>query len=199
MTDLSQSEFGRAARGAPITPGDPPDIEYFLLGMRSSAGAALRRVHTESPDLARSRFATKMSGFLLQGGAVAAFARALRACLDQYIQWDGEAAPAVMLPTKGKPIEFSGGHIVRARPDVVLERETGTYEARALLWDDLALDRRAAELIALPIVEYVEEEYGQGSTAVARVWQLETGEQQSVAPEEAEARRGDVEGLLASL
>jgi hypothetical protein len=197
MVNINQSEFGRAVRGIP--PGGSLDIEYFLLGMRSSAGAAIRRVHDESPDRARAGLAAKMSDFLLQGGAVAAFAQSLQGCLEQYIAWDGGIAAAyVAAPTKGTPITFDPGNIVRARPDVVLDDGSGAYEARVLLWDDLTLDRKAAEMIALPVVEYVEGKFGPGSTSSVSVWQLVTGEQESVAPPDAEARRADVEALLAS-
>jgi hypothetical protein len=75
MAEMSQAEFGRAARGASITPGIPPDIEMFILGMGQSARAAIRRVHTGTPAFARSYFAGKASQYLLQGGGVAAVAR----------------------------------------------------------------------------------------------------------------------------
>lgn len=198
MAELPQAEFGRAARGAPISPGLAPDVEMFILGMGQSARAAVRRVHSDTPDDARAYLAGKHSGFLLQGGSVAAIARAYRACLERYIGWDGQAAAAVATPTKGHPVPFAPNHIIKARPDVVLDTGSG-HEARVLLWDDLPLDAKAAEMIALPIVGYVEADFGQGSVAVVSVWQLETGQQEAVGPAAAQARRQDVETLLASI
>lgn len=101
-------------------------------------------------------------------------------------------------PTRGRPITFRPGNVVRARPDVVLDG-AGTFEARVLLWDDLTLDQRAAEMIALPIVEYVDDEFGAGSAGLVRVWQLQTGQQAMANPASARAREAEVEAVLAAL
>jgi hypothetical protein len=198
MAELSQAEFGRVARGASINPGNPPDVEWFILGMRQSAIAAVRRVHSQSPDDARAYFQGKASGFYLQGGAAAATARSYRDCIERYIAWDGQAATAEATPTKGIEVRFSPDHVVRARPDVVLGGP-GTYEARVLLWDDLPLGPDAAELIALPAVGYVESEFGKDKAAPVSVWQLATSDRESVGPAAAEGRRSDVEALLAQI
>jgi hypothetical protein len=199
MANVSQAEFGRAARGAPVTPGLPPGIEPFILGMGHSARAAIRDVHRKSPAIARADFVGKVSGFLLRGDPAADVARDYIRCIDRYIAWDGEAAPAAALPTKPTPITFAPGDIVRAKPDVVLEGGAGKYEAQVLLWDDLALGDDAAEMIALPTVEYVETEFGAATAGSVSVWQLETSERKSVAPSFSQARRADVQALLAAL
>ncbi|HKF81368.1 MAG TPA: hypothetical protein VKB23_00225 [Solirubrobacterales bacterium] len=92
------------------------------------------------------------------------------------------------------------GSSVRARPDVVIgDEKTGEYEARVLLWDDLPLDQDAAELIALPVVERVEDTYGNGKVSVVKVLHLVTGQLEEVSPNTARGRRADVEALLASV
>ncbi|MEA2364298.1 MAG: hypothetical protein QOD71_3443 [Thermoleophilaceae bacterium] len=201
MTELSQSEFGRAARGVHVVPGAPLDVDYYVLGMISSAHAALREVHKTTPDFALSDFAGKMSKFLLQGGAAADWARKLTDCVERYVEWDEGAVSAAALPTKGLSISFEPDHIVRARPDVVLgpQEGPGEYEARAVLMDDIPLDRGAAEMIALPVLEFVRAKFGADSTAAVEVWQLQRGDYEAVAADAAEARRADVEALLASL
>jgi hypothetical protein len=198
MVNLSQAEFTRLARGDIITPGIEPPTEYFILGIRSSAGGCVRRVHSESVEMARSRFASVNGHYLFGGGAAAAAARAYRQCLERYISLDGTGAEAVDLPSKGVPVAFEPGNIVRSRPDVVLgPNEDGLYEVRVLLWDELALDRASAEVIALPALEYVRST--QGADAIVRIWQLATQQEEIVSPDEADGRRGDVEALLLGL
>ena len=195
MVNLSQAEFTRLARGDEITPGVEPPTEYFILGIRSSAGACIRRVHSESVEMARSRFASKNGHYLFGGGPAGAAARAYRQYLERYISLDGTAAEAVDLPSKGVAVSFEPGNIVRSRPDVVLgPNEDDEYEVRVLLWDELALDRASAEMIALPALEYVRNTLG--SDAVVCVWQLATQQEEIVSADEADARRPDVEALL---
>jgi thioester reductase-like protein len=96
-------------------------------------------------------------------------------------------------------VTFSNG-VVRARPDVILgNEETGEYEVRALLWDELALDQDSAELIALPLVERVEDAYGEGKVGVVKVLHLVTNQIEEVAASVARGRRTDVEALLATV
>jgi hypothetical protein len=175
--------------------------DYFILGLSSSAHAAIRRVHSETPDRGRAHYAGKASNYLLHGGAAAATARGYRDCIERYIAWDGNADPAVDLPTKGLPISFGQGDIVRSRPDVVLgpDEQSGAYDVRVLLLDELRLDRRAAEMIALAAHEYVWAQFGTNSTALVNVWQLARGEGETVTATEAEGRRTEVEALLAAI
>lgn len=199
MVELSQGEFGLAARGAQVTPGVPLEVDLFIGGISSSAHAAVRDVHRNNATVARSTFVGKMAQFFYGGGGAAATARGYLACLDQYIAWDRQSAPAVDMPTKGTEIIFAPGDVVRARPDVVLDVGSGNREARVLLWDDLPLNTQAGERIALPFVEYIEGKFGPGSAALVSVWHLAHGRQEGVLPGAAQARRADVQALLASL
>lgn len=195
MADLSQAEYARVARGGTLSKASLP-AEKLVLGISATSHAAIRRVHKESPDRARAVLAGKLRRFFLLGGTAAETARRYQDCVESYIAWDGQAAPATELPSKGKPIPFNGG-VVRARPDVILGDDgTGTYEARILLWDDLPLKQDSAELIALPVVERVEDTYGEGKVAVVKVLHLVTNNLQEVAANAAHARREDVEALL---
>jgi carotenoid cleavage dioxygenase-like enzyme len=71
--------------------------------------------------------------------------------------------------------------------------------ARVLIWDDLSLDARSAEMIALPVKDRLEQVYGQGCAARVDVWQLEQPLQVSVTPQAAEARRAEVQAVLAAI
>ena len=198
MADLSQAEFARLARGGDIKEGATPAADV-VLGISSTSHAAIRRVHNESPSRARAVLAGKLRRFLLAGGRAAETAGRYRDCVESYILWDGEGASAVETPAKGQAVTFNGSS-VRARPDVVIgDEETGEYEARVLLWDDLPLDKDSAELIALPVVERVEDTYGRGKVSVVKVLHLVTGRLEEVSPNTARARRSDVEALLASV
>jgi hypothetical protein len=199
MADLSQAEYGRLARGGEITRGGVPPAEEVVLGISSTSHAAIRRVHKESPTRARAVLAGKLRRFFLAGGRAAQTARKYQDCVETYIAWDGQAAPATETPAKGTPVAFNGG-IVRARPDVILgDEETGQYEARVLLWDELPLDSDSAELIALPVVERVEDTYGPGKVAVVNVLHLPSNKVEQVTTDSAKARRADVEELLGSV
>jgi hypothetical protein len=195
MISLTQSEFARLARGDVITPGLGPNVDYFVLGIGSSARASVRRVHTESVDAARSHFAGATARYLYGAGTAAATVRMYRACIERYISLDGWAASAVDLPTKGLSVSFPPGNVVRARPDVVFGPNADDLcEARVLLWDELPLNRSAAEMIALPVLRYVRNT--QDADARVAVWQLSRQEEEIVSPDEADARQADVENLL---
>lgn len=197
MISLTQAEFTRLARGDVITPGEGPDVEGFVLGIRSSAGASVRWVHRESAARGRSHFAGTNARYLFGGGPAAAAARNYRDCIERYISLDGAGAETVDMPAKGIRINFPPENSVRARPDIVLGPDgdgAPLYEARVLLWDELPLDRRSAEMIALPALEYVRHKF-QADAGVA-VWHLAHKQEEQVSPEQADARRQEVEVLL---
>lgn len=197
--DLSQADFCRLARGGDLAPPGGLPAEKIVLGISSASHAAVRRVHNETPEIALSNLAGTLRKYFLSGGQPAQTARHYQECVETYIAWDGQAAPATETPARGKSIGYDGG-IVRARPDVILGDDgTGEYEVRVLLWDELPLKRDSAELIALPAVERVEETYGPGKVAVVNVFHLATNDLEQVAADSAHARRADVEELLASV
>lgn len=195
MTDLAQAEFTRVARGGTISKSPLPS-EKLVLGIASSSHAAVRRVHSESPAQALAYLATKLRKWFLKGGTTAQAARHYQECVERYIRWDGVGAPAVETPAKGLEIHY-GENVVRSRPDVILAPNgTGQYEIRILLWDELLLDSNAAELIALPAVDRVEETYGEEKVAAVKVLHLPTLTLEEVTEDAAKARRADVEALL---
>lgn len=197
MPELSQADFTRGVRGDRIVPGQTPNIEPIVKGISSVSRAAVRRVHDETPDAALAYFADKVAKFRLMGGRPAATAASYRQSLLQYIEWNGNGQ-AADLDIKGL-VAFGPEDRIRAIAHVVLDNGGDSRDARILLWDELPLDQRAAEMIALPIVECVNAEYGTGQTANVEVWQLAMGQRYSVEPAVAEGRRGDVEGFLANL
>jgi hypothetical protein len=195
MAELAQAEYARAVRGAPVTPGEPPDVDWFILGMGHSARAAMRWVHKKSAAVGRSYLAGKFARFFGQGGGAAGTARSLTQCLERYIRWDVQAgswgsAVRFDLP---ETVDFGSGQ-VRAIGNMV--RVDGT-EARMILCDDLPIDVRMAEMLALPIFECVDAHFGSGTADVIHVWQLGTDQRVAVRRAAAEARRGEVQALLA--
>lgn len=194
MAEYTQAAFARAARGASV--GRGADIEPVVKGISSIARAAVRRVHKESPDKARTYFLSKSARFRLMGGRPAATAQTYGSSFERYVGWEPDGQPAVLDVAASVP--FAEGDLIRARAHVVVGSE-GERDARVLLWDDVALDERAAQMIALPVFECVAGRFGDGATATVSVWQLARGERVTVAPQEAEARRDDVDALLTEM
>lgn len=197
MPEVRQADFMRGVRGETINPDQTPQIEPIVKGLSSISRAAIRRVHNESPDEARAYFAQATAKFRLRGGRAAATVDSYRSSLEQYIEWDGVGQDAD-LDIKGT-VTFSPDDRVRALAHVVFGSDDGARRARVLLWDSVTLGQRAAEMIALPIVECVNAEYGADKTSEVEVWQLALGQRYSVAPEDAEGRRGEVESFFADL
>jgi hypothetical protein len=199
MANLAQAEFTRLARGGTISSSGPLPSEKLVLGIASTSHAAIRRVHNETPAQARAVLAGKLRKWFLLGGNAASTARHYQECVETYIAWDGVAAPAVETPSKGEPISY-GDDLIRCRPDVILaDDETGLYEVRVLLWDELGLTADAAELIASPAVERVDETYGTGKVGVVKVLHLPTQQIEEVSEDAARGRRDEVAELLASI
>jgi hypothetical protein len=199
MADLAQAEFTRLARGGTISSDAPLPSEKLVLGIASTSHAAIRRVHNESPEQALSVLAGKLRRWFLMGGNAALTARRYQDCVEAYIDWDGRAAPATETPSKGAHIAY-GDHVIRSRPDVIIAEDgTGEYEVRVLLWDELGLNKEAAEIIALPAVDRVEETYGAGTVSTVKVLHLPTKRLEEVTEDAAKARRADVEALLGGL
>jgi hypothetical protein len=195
VAEIPQATFTRAARGENVKPGAAPNIEPVVKGISSISRAAVRKVHRESADVALSYFSGKASRFFLMGGRPAATAETYRNSLLQYIDWDGVGESADL--DIAAKVSFNGNRI-RARAHVVIESDK-SREARVLLWDDLPLTEASAAMIALPILDCVNSQYGDGDVGAIEVWQLSRRQRYSVAPASAEARRGDVENLLSSL
>jgi hypothetical protein len=188
--EVPQADYTRAVRGEPVVPGAAESyIEPLVAGISSCARAAVRRVHQEGVEAARSYFAGKMARHLLQGGGARSTALSYKESFERYIAWDaaassaeGEAGLDVSLS-----VAFPCGNAVRAIAHVVPGSEGS---ARILLWDELPLPGTAAgEMIALPIFECADSVLGVGHTATVDVWQLAHGQQQSVARTAAEGRR----------
>ncbi|HSS33614.1 MAG TPA: hypothetical protein VLL27_10070 [Solirubrobacterales bacterium] len=196
MADLPQADFCRLARGGTLAPPGGLPAEKVVLGISSASHAAIRRVHNETPEIALSNLTGTLRKYFLSGGPAAETARRYHDCVETYIDWDEAASPATETPHKGAHIAY-GEHIVRSRPDVILGDDgTGEYEVRVLLWDELGLNQAAAEVIALPALDRVEETYGAGKVAIVKVLHLPTRHLEEVAEDAARARRPDVEALL---
>lgn len=200
MAHVSQADFTRAARGAPSSGGQGAEIEPIIGGISSIARCAVRDVHRVSPEAAMSYYNGSTAKWLLLGGAAAAAVRTYHDSLAQYIAWDGGSGGADLDVGLRKPaIMYGPGNSVRALAHVVRHIGVRQREVRVLLWDELALDANSAEMIALPLVERIDSEYGPGSTAQVGVWQLAQPRQETVMPAAAEERRTDVQTLLAEL
>jgi hypothetical protein len=187
----------RGVRGEKIVPGQTPVIEPIIGAISSISRAAVRRVHQESPSAAEAYFNGAIAKFVLMGDRAAATCETYTRSFDQYLEWDEEGAEAdVDLKLS---VSFGPEDRVRAIAHVVLEGENEQREARVLLWDDLPLSQKAAEMIALPIVECIESIYGPNSVAAVEVWHLARGEKERVVRNTALARRTDVESFFANL
>jgi hypothetical protein len=200
VAELSQADFARVARGGEILSGAGEKIEPIMGGISSVSRCAAREVHRRSPEAAVAYFDGKTANWALQGGRAAATVGAYRVSLERYIAWDGGSgsAEAFDLGTRMAPIIFAPGDSVRALAHIV-RQDTAGREARILLWDDLSLDEGAAAMIALPVVERVNNVHGSGAASTVEVWQLAGGTRVSVRPHVAEAQRGAVRTLLAEV
>jgi hypothetical protein len=198
MGDLSQADFARAARGAEIF-GDAGQIEQIMGGLTQVAKCAVRDVHRKSPAAAVDYFDGKTAKWLFRGGWAAATVRIYRVSLSQYIDWDGGSGEAERFDVgfKKPPIVFAPGDSVRAQAHIVRDLGGNKREARVLLWDDVPLDEDSAEMIALPVVERINNVFGAGSMTEVGVWHLAQPRRFTVLPAAAEARRADVQTLLA--
>jgi hypothetical protein len=199
--EVSQAEFALAARGAQVIPGAGPMPGDVALGISSVARTAVRRVHQHSPAIARSYFNGMVARYLLGGGSGAATARSYATSLNQYISWDGGSGAADLdVGFRAPAIIFAPGDGVRALVHVLQPPGgSGQLNARVLLWDELPLDVRSAEMIALPVVERVNSVYGPGILTTVEVWHLARQQQFTVSPTAAQTRRTEVQTLLANL
>jgi hypothetical protein len=196
MAHLAQSDFTRLARGAQIL-GRQGGIEPIIGGISSVARCAVREVHRASPAAAMSYFNSKTARWALSGGSVAAAVRTYHDSLAQYIAWNASTSGVDLdVGLRLTPIGFGPGKSVRALAHVVCDPSGGQREARVLLWDDPPVDAKSAEIIALPVVERIENEYGTGTTGTVEVWQLAQPERIAVSPAAAQARRTAVQNLL---
>ena len=199
MPELSQAEYTRAVRGAPVIPGADPDIEPVVAGISSVARCAIRNVHRQSAASALAYFDGRVAKYA--GGPAWATAQAFRAALKRYIAWDAAIGRPVLpdgIDVK-HDVAFGSGNVVRTWCHVAVDDGAGGTEARIVLWDELRLNQPAAEMIALPILEAADAEYGAGSTSVIRVWQVATNQAVSVAPAAAQSRRSQIQSLMAGL
>jgi hypothetical protein len=203
MPELSQAEFTRAVRGARIVPGADPRIEPVLMGITSVAHAAVRKVHRDSPAVALAYFNSRVAKYA--GGPAWSAARAFGAALGRYVAWEATVGAPVRVDGSGDGIDvklvvpFGPGDAVRAISHVVVDDGAGGSEARIVLWDELRLDQRSAEMIALPILEAADARYGGGTTSVVKVWHVALNHAVSVAPTAARARQTQIQALIAGL
>lgn len=188
----------RGVRGEKIVPGKTPDIEPIVKGISSISRTAVRRVHQKSLAAARAYFAGKIAKFRLMGDRAAATAQTYTDSVERYFEWNGSNGSAAQVDVKGT-VPFGEDDFVRAIAHVVVDAPDEKKLARVVIWDDLPLDKRAAEMIALPVLECTDSRFGDGATTAIEVWQLCRGEKHRVEREQALARQPDVEGFFANL
>lgn len=197
VPDLAQADFMRGVRGEKIVPGRTPRIEPILGAVSSISRKAIRCVHQESPAAAEAYFSGAIAKFVLMGSRAAATCQTYSRSVETYIEWDGQGGEAEL--DLKLLVPFGPEDQVRTIAHVVLDAGEDQREARVLLWDDLPLGQKAAEMIALPIVECVENVHGANSVSTVAVWHLARGEKERVVRDIALARRSDVEGFFANL
>jgi hypothetical protein len=197
VPELAQADFMRGIRGEKVVPGQTPKIQPVLGGISSISRTAIRRVHQESPDSARVYFEGAIAKFVLMGDRAAATCDTYRRSVNRYIEWDGGSGDADI--DLKLVVPFGPEDRVRAIAHVAREVGEDAWEGRVLLWDDLPLGSTAAEIIALPIVECVENVHGVDSVVAVDVWHLARREKERVERNAALARRPDVESFFADL
>jgi hypothetical protein len=191
MEALSQGEFGRLVRGGTLDERLVP----VLRTMWSWSRSAVLKVHGESVAEARAYLTGRMAPYM--GGASDATARSYLRAFETYVEW---AAPADPVDSGTQTeIGFPPDGAIRGRADMVLFRGQDRYAGRLLLWDDLPMDRDAAEIIALPSLRAVERAYVVGSVEFVEIWQLRTRERERVNAESAAAREDAVRRILRRL
>lgn len=187
----------RGVRGEKIEPGKTPKIENVVGAISSISRAAVRCVHRESPSDALAYFEGAIKKFTEMGPRAAATCETYSQSVARYIDWDG-AADDADLDLK-LTVPFGPEDRVRSIAHVVLDAGDDRRLARVLLWDELPLSSEAAEMIALPIVECVENVYGAESVAAIEVWHLALAEKERVERNTALSRRPDVESFFSDL
>jgi hypothetical protein len=170
------------------------------MGMSSVAHAAVRKVHRESPVAAVSYFNSRVAKYA--GSPAWPAAQAFRQQLERYIAWDAAIGQPLMpdgIDVK-LTVPFGAGNAVRAITHVVVEDGAiAAVEARIVLWDELRLNQRSAEMIALPILEATDAGYGAGTTTRIQVWQVAQNQPVTIAPGSAQTRRGEIQTLISGL
>jgi hypothetical protein len=197
VPELPQADYMRGVRGEQIDPNKTPKIENVVGAISSISKKAVRCVHSESPSDALAYFEGAIRKFTEMGPRPAATCDTYSRSVHRYIEWDGAADDAEF--DLKLTVPFGPDDRVRAIAHVVLEVDDDAYEARVLLWDDLPLSQKAAEMIALPIVECVENVHGAESVQAVEVWHLARSEKERVERNAALARRADVESFFADL
>lgn len=168
-------------------------MERTVQILATQTKAAIKRVHSRSVDEARAYL---RGAFARATGTPAeSTARGYMRCFETYVEWDASAESAA----KGvqRLVDFMPEGEIRGRADVIFLRSPEQIEARLVFTDELPMSRNAAELITLPGLLAVEDEYGDGTVTSVEVWQLATGDAESVDAAAARARESDVRGILA--
>lgn len=191
MRRLTQGEFARLARGGSIEGAE--DVERTVQILATQTKAAIKRVHKESVDQARGYLRNAFARSI--GTPAGPTANSYMRCFETYVTWDGTAERA----EKGvqRLVDFAPEGEIRGRADVIFVRQPDQIEARLLFTDELPMSRAAAELIALPALLAVEDEYGEGTVTSVEAWQLASGQRERVDAATAKAREGDVRAILA--
>jgi hypothetical protein len=191
MEVVPQGDFGRVVRGGTLD----EELVPVLRTMWTQARSAALRVHRESVEDARAYLRECMAQHM--GGPAEATARSYTRSFETYVEWDATAYPAE--PGAQVKITFAPDGVIRGRADMVFLRGPERCSGRLLLWDDLPMDREAAEIIALPSLRAVEQKYGDGTVAFVEVWQLATRQPEQVDEASAAARDDDVHRILREL
>lgn len=192
MVELSQSEYARAVRGIPVTPGAPPQTPPLLLGLSAVARTAVRRVHTESPDVAVAYFNRRVAKWRAAGPRAAGTTNAFGRRLDQYVEWDRLAGLPVDRVDVCSTVPVGRSTWVRATAHVVGLEGDGHARPRVVIWDTEPCDSVTAALVALPALEATVR-LVDPHIEVIDVWQLGTGCQYAVSASAARARAQEAE------
>lgn len=179
MPLVQMRELQVAARGKRVTPGAPmDDIPGHILGMVTCVRWAIHKVHTDSPAEGREYIGRALEKWLARAGSDNRGERASATAASNYIDCVHQAAAwhvasGAKLRRWEVPglVTYSDTDHVQAIVRAVVENREGGIEGRVILWDSAPLDLSAAEVIAAPAIEVLDQLY-EGPIAVAiEVWQ----------------------------
>jgi hypothetical protein len=164
--------------------------------MVSSVRGALRTVHADSPAAGRRKIESKLNPWLKGAGSDNPGLRASATAAANYIQvvdqcadWHESSTLKYELWQLRGAVRYSSTDGVDVLVRVVLQDPGTKHWGRVILWDTVPLNAAAARVVAAPVIEILDQEYGRRAVGGVEVWHGRTGRKFRVPADRARAAR----------